>query len=135
MPRMEIDLSRLPAAVRQKMDDIFRGDHDLRVLQAIQRQTQTANARRDTVRWHELLRPQYEIDPMVDLLWRQFYGHNYTENPDLMRFLAKRNPEIAVHARSPKTQVGYCAPRPAPRAPRPARGGVRFDRNTLVLAK
>lgn len=133
---MEVDLSRLPAGVRQRMDDIFRGDHDLKVLKAVQRQTQTAAKRRDAVRWHDAMAPQYEIDPYVDSLWRQFYGYNYTENKDLMRFLAARNPEIVVRARSNKIQVGYAASekQKAESRKQKSRSGVRFMPGTIQLA-
>jgi len=133
--RMEIDLSNLPAALRQKMDDIFRRDFDLKVLKAIERQQRIAQQRRDKAHWHGELKPEFEIDPFVDSIWRQFYGHNYTENPDLMKFLAKRNEEIALRARSRKIQVGFTGTRSAPCAVRKVKRGVRFDRGTWEAAR
>lgn len=125
---MEVDLSQLDAATRQRVDEIFRKDFDLRVLKAVERQTRTATERRDRVRWHSELKPQFEIDPFVDSIWRQFYGHNYTENPDLMRFLQRRNPEIALAARSNKIMVGYTG--------RTGRcGRVRFGRGTIEFQR
>ena len=134
---MEIDLSHLPAATRSAMDEIFRKDFDLKVLQAIRRQTATAAAQRDRVRWHDQMLPRYVIDPMVDKLWRHYYGHNYTESADLMRFLAARNPEILLQARSPKTRVGYVGPvGPLGRVrPNRSKTGCRFGRGTLEWAK
>lgn len=124
---MEVDLSNLPLGVRQKMDEIFRTDWDLQVVKAAQRQTATAKARENGLRWRDDMKPVYEIDPVFDSFWRQCYGHNYTENPDLMRFLMNRNPEIKIRTRSGKVQVGYTAPRSR-------RCQVRFDRGTLEVA-
>jgi hypothetical protein len=133
---MEIDLSNLPPAVRQKMDHIFRHDFDLKVLKAIERQTATAKARENGLPWRDDMRPQFEIDPMVDSIWRQFYGHNYTENVDLMKFLVARNPEIVVKSRSGKTMVGYSAAnRQSAIGNRQSKRAVRFAPNTLQLAK
>lgn len=110
---MEIDLSRLDGRTRSKVDDIFRRDFDLKVLKAIERQTRIA-AR------NHLHRPRakdgfgertLEIDATVDGIWRQFYGHGYSEDKDLVKFLVKRNPEIAVKSRGTKIQVGYQAGR------------------------
>ncbi len=50
---------------------------------------------------------RFEIDAMVDSIWRQCYGHNYTEDQDLLKFLTRRNPEIEVRARGSRIQVGY----------------------------
>ena len=48
------------------------------------------------------------IDPVFDGYWRQCYGHNYTHDEDLVRFLVKRNPEIGVRSRGTKAiMVGY----------------------------
>ena len=124
---MEIDLSRLPARVQQQMDEIFRKDFDLKVLKAVQRQQQAAAAARDKMQWREDMRPQHAIDPFIDSIWRTCYGHNYTENPDLMRFLAKRNEEIALRPKSNKIMVGYTG--------RTGRcGRVKFDRGTINFA-
>lgn len=119
------------------MDEIFRKDADLRILKAIERQTRTAQARRDAVRWDDDMVPQHEIDPVIDAHWRRFYGHNYTENADLMRFLVRRNPEIFVKARSGKIQVGYSGKEEGKRkkAEMPSRrGGCVFGRGTMNFA-
>lgn len=106
---MEIDLSNLDRATATKVDGIFRRDFDLKVFKAIRRQTAIA-AR------NELNRPlakegfgprTIETDAMVDSIWRQFYGHNYSENKDLMKFLARRNPEIRVRSLGSRIQSGY----------------------------
>jgi len=119
------------------MDEIFRGDHDLRVLKAIERQTETARQRRDNVAWDDDMMPTYEIDPVIDAHWRRYYGHNYTENKDLMRFLAARNPEIVLRARSRKIQVGYSAKAARgmahPTSNKPNRR-VSFGRGTMNFA-
>jgi hypothetical protein len=143
---VEIDLSKLDARTRAAVDGQFTDKFHRDLATAIQRQTRTATARRDQMRWREDMVPEYEIDPFVDSLWRQFYGHNYTENPDLMKFLAARNPEIKLKARSGKVQVGYAgmskikskskSKNLAPdRALNLARRPVRFERGTLELAK
>jgi hypothetical protein len=117
---MEIDLSNLSAATRQKVDEIFRTDFDLNLLKAVRRQTAIA-AR------NHLDRPRaqdgfgervFVIDAYIDALWRNFYGPNYTEDRDLMRFLAKRNPEIKVRSQGTRVQVGYST----------VGRGVRFSR-------
>lgn len=138
---MKFDLSHLPQNILRKIDEIFRTDYDLKVLKAIERQTRTAKARENGLRWRDDFVPKFEIDPVVDTHWSHFYGHNYQENPDLMRFLAARNPEIKIKARSGKIQVGYTGnvpptscrrnqSRPAGKMP-----AARFDRGTLELAK
>jgi hypothetical protein len=106
---MEIDLSRLDAATRGKVDDIFRRDFDLKVLKAVRRQTMVA-AR------NHLHRPRaqegfgertVEIDAYIDALWRNFYGPSYTQDTDLLKFLIKRNPEIKVRSQGTKLQFGW----------------------------
>jgi hypothetical protein len=149
---MEVDLSRVPAAVQRKMDEIFRRDYDLRVLKAIERQTATAKARENGLRWRDDFVPQTEIDPFIDSIWTQLYGKDYKANKDLMKFLVNRTPEIFVKARSGKAQVGYTATRSGERrtgngidtspCPLPgsrrrgyrSRGGVKFGRGTMVFA-
>jgi len=105
---MEIDLSRLDFATARKVDEIFRGDHELRVLRAIKRQTRLAAMNYDGERSRNGFGARrFEIDAVIDAVWRQYYGHDYTSNQDLMRFLAKRNPEIKVKSRGTKIMVGY----------------------------
>lgn len=125
---MEVDLSQLDLKTRQRMDEIFRQDFDLKILKAIEEQTRTAKLLEHGVPWKDDFGPmQHSINPVIDTWWRQFYGHNYTENPDLMRFLARRNPEITVRARSAKIMVGYTG--------RSGRcGRVKFGRGTIQLA-
>lgn len=133
---MEVDLSQLPHEVRRKMDDIFRNDFDLKLLKAVEAQKRTAQLRRDNVRWNTDMKPELEINPVIDSFWRRVYGHNYTENPDLMKFLARRNEEIRVNARSPKIQVGYQGQTPNTKHPtRKGRTGCVFGRGTLELAR
>jgi hypothetical protein len=106
---MEIDLSNLDKKTRDKVDEIFRTDFNLHALKAIRRQTAVA-AR------NYLNRPRAQdgfgervlaIDAWIDALWRNFYGPDYTANDDLMKFLAKRNPEIKVRSQGTRIQVGY----------------------------
>lgn len=107
---MEIDLSRLDGRTRKRVDEIFKGDHELKVLQAIRRQTRLAarncqGERSVAGRGARTL----EVDAVIDALWRQVYGHDYSEDQDLMKFLRKRNPEIVVRAGGTRIQVGYSA--------------------------
>lgn len=108
---MEVDLSNLDMPTRNKVDEIFRRDFDLKVLKAIRRQT--AVAARNYLR-----RPRardgfgektFEIDAFIDAIWRNHYGPTYSEDLDLLKFLSRRNPEIAVRARGTRIQVGYAA--------------------------
>lgn len=92
----------------RKVDEIFRGDHELKVMKAIRRQTQLAARNCQGERSRDGIGARkYEIDAVIDAIWRQFYGHDYTENQDLMQFLARRNPEIVVKSTGTKIQVGY----------------------------
>src|SRR4051812_48468099 len=108
---MEVDFSRLDRATAQRVDEILRGDHELKVLEAVKRQTAIAKRNHDR-------RPRardgfgertFEVDAVVDTIWRQVYGHDYSEDQDLMRFLLKRNPEIGVRSAGTRVQVGYTA--------------------------
>jgi hypothetical protein len=123
---MEIDLSRLPAAVQKAMDRIFRQDADLKVLKAVERQTRLAReARRRPHRWQDDLGPQrLMLDPLVDAYWTAQYGHNWLENQSLVRFLMRRNPEIVGQNESRKIQVGYGG-----------RGKIKWDRGTMEFAR
>lgn len=106
---MEVDLSQLSAKTRDTVDRILRTDYELKVLHAIRRQVKVAAQ-------NHLHRPAaqdgfgervFAIDAQIDALWRSFYGCSYTEDKDLMKFLARRNPEITVKSRGTKIQVGY----------------------------
>lgn len=106
---MEIDLSNLDAKTRGKVDDIFRRDFDLKVLQAIRRQTMVA-ARNHLHRPHArdgFGERTVEIDAYIDALWRNFYGPAYSQDTDLLKFLMKRNPEITVRSQGTKIQIGW----------------------------
>ena len=106
---MVIDLSKLDAKTRGTVDHIFRKDFDLAVLKAIKRQT--AIAARNALhrpRAKEHFGPRvFEIDATIDGIWRSFYGHNYSDDADLMKFLLKRNPEIGVRGAGTRIQSGY----------------------------
>jgi hypothetical protein len=135
---MEWDLSRLPSGTLRKMDEIFRTDFNLKVLQAVADQTRTAKRLHQGVAWKDDIGPQYaEINPVIDSLWRHVYGHDYTEDADKMRFLGRRNPEILARARSGKIQIGYepkaQTPNTKHQTPR-GRMGCVFGRGTLKLA-
>jgi len=124
---MQIDLSRVPAAIQRKMDEIFRGDADLKVLKAIERQTRAAaSARRRPHAWKQDFGPRtLVVDPVIDDYWTEQYGPDWKANKDLVAWLIKRNPEIAGVSVSGKIQIGY---RGTPRR------GCRFGRGTIQLA-
>lgn len=112
---MEIDLSQLDSATAKKVDEIFRGDHELKVMAAIRRQTQlAARNHRGERSVNGIGGRKFEVDAVFDALWRQFYGHDYSADPELLKFLGKRNPEIVVKTGLSQTgqygtriQVGY----------------------------
>lgn len=108
---MVIDLSRLDRKTQETVDRIFRNDHDLSMMKAIKRQTAiAARNHQNRPRAREGFGARVlEIDAVIDSHWRALYGANYTDNKDLMKWLAQRNPEIKVHARGAKIQVGYQA--------------------------
>ena len=106
---MEVDLSQLGGELALKVDEVLRADFNKTVLAAAERQRRMAA-------FNYLNRPLARdgfgeqtlmIDPVFDAMWRTYYGHNYSESKDLMRFLAKRNPEIVVRSRGTRVQVGY----------------------------
>jgi hypothetical protein len=106
---VEVDLSNLDAGTRGKVDEIFRRDFDLKVLKAIRRQTMVA-ARNylNRPRARDGFGPKtMEIDAFIDAIWRNTYGHNYSDDGDLLKFLMRRNPEIRVPNRGTRIQVGY----------------------------
>jgi hypothetical protein len=114
---MEIDLSHLDGATARKLDEIFRRDYELKILKAIRRQTRLAALNCQGERSRDGFgRRRFEVDAVIDAHWRQCYGHDYSEDADLMKFLTKRNPEIAVKTGGTKIQVGY-APGSASRRP------------------
>lgn len=125
---MEWDLSRLDQRTREAVGGHFNDQFHKDLAHAIERQTQIAAQRRDTVQWSNDFVPKEEIDPVVDTLWRKFYGHSYTEDEDLMKFLRRRNPEIEMRPKSNKIQVGYTAAQAA-------RKGCRFMAGTMQFAK
>lgn len=109
--KMNIDLSNLDFALVKRVDEILRRQYDAKLAAACRRQARIA-AR------NHLHRPRsrdgfgekvIEVDPVFDAHWRQCYGHDYTANKDLLKFLLKRNPEIGVRCTGTKLMVGYAA--------------------------
>lgn len=124
---MEIDLSRLDARSRAVLDESFKDTFHQNLRQAMVNQTQAAQRNHNGTPWKQDFGPKLtEIDPLIDALWTAQYGHNYRENPDLMRWLMARNEEIRAKAVAPKPQVGW-------RATLDKRG-CRFGRNTIQFA-
>lgn len=107
---MEVDFSRLDLATATKVDEVLRHDYNERLLRAAERQRRIAFLNR-------LHRPPAKngfgertlmIDPVFDGYWRECYGKNYTHDPDLMKFLARRNEEIVVRSRGTREiMVGW----------------------------
>jgi hypothetical protein len=98
---MEVDFSKLDLATAQRVDAVLRGRYDERLTRAAARQRRIAFL-------NHLNRPlakdgfgerTFMIDPVFDAYWRECYGHQYTEDKDLLKFLARRNPEIALRSR------------------------------------
>ncbi len=101
---MEVDFSRLDFETAHKVDDILRGTFDQQLVTAARRQQRVAAL-------NHLQRPKakdgfgerlFQIDPVFDAFWRTCYGSAYTADADLMKFLARRNPEITVRSRGTK---------------------------------
>lgn len=101
---MEVDFSRLDFATATKVDEILRHDYNEKLAAAAKRQQRIAFL-------NHLQRPMAKdgfgertimIDPVFDAYWRECYGKHYTHDADLLKFLAKRNPEIAVRSRGTK---------------------------------
>ena len=107
---MEVDFSRLDLATAQRVDAVIRHDYNEVLLRAAERQRRIAFL-------NHLQRPLAKdgygertlmIDPVFDAYWRQCYGKEYSHDADLLKFLARRNPEIAVKSRGTKEiHVGY----------------------------
>lgn len=101
---MEVDFSRLDFATATRVDEVLRTSYNERLLRAAERQRRIAFL-------NHLHRPlakdgfgerTFMIDPVFDAYWRECYGKNYTHDPELLRFLLKRNPEIGVRSRGTK---------------------------------
>lgn len=116
---MVFDFSRLDLATATKVDQLLRHGYDARLVRAATRQRRIACL-------NQLYRPlakdgfgerSFMIDPVFDAYWRECYGRNYTHDPDLMAFLAKRNPEIAVRSRGTHEVFIGWMPGPTSRKP------------------
>ncbi len=109
---MEVDFSRLDFATAQRVDEVIRGSYNDTLLKAAQQQRRAAFL-------NHLHRPLAKdgfgertivVHPVFDAFWRAHYGKHYLADADLLRFLAKRNPEIVVRSRGTKEiMVGYQA--------------------------
>lgn len=101
---MEVDFSQLDFATATKVDEVIRKDYNERLVRAAARQRRIAAI-------NHLHRPLAKegfgertlmIDPVFDAYWRECYGKDYTHDPELLKFLLKRNPEIGVQSRGSK---------------------------------
>ena len=107
---MDVDFSKLDLATAQKVDEVIRKDYNEKLLRAAARQRRIAFI-------NHLNRPLAKdgfgertlmIDPVFDAYWRECYGKQYTHDEELMKFLIKRNPEIALRSRGTKEiSVGW----------------------------
>lgn len=116
---MEVDFSQLDFATAQKVDEVLRKDYSEKLLRAAERQRRIAAI-------NNLNRPLAKdgfgertlmIDPVFDAFWRECYGKDYTHDPELLKFLVKRNPEILVKSRGTKEICVGWAPGSASRRP------------------
>ena len=133
---MEVDLSRLPAAVQKAMDNIFRKDADLKILKAIQRQTHIAKLMRlNPHRWKDDFGPQQLIvDPVIDDFFTAQYGPAWKEDKNLVKWLLGRNPEMAGQSVAGRTRVGYTKQMGDGRSKMGKQSGVTFGRGTMEFA-
>jgi len=101
---MEVDFSRLDFATATKVDQVMRGSYEKVLLDAAARQRRVAFL-------NHLHRPLAKdgfggrslmVDPVFDAFWRECYGKHYLQDESLVKFLIKRNPEIAVKSRGTK---------------------------------
>ena len=131
---MEVDLSRLPAAVQKAMDNIFRRDADLKILKAIQRQTHIAKLMRlNPHRWKDDFGPQQLIvDPVIDDFFTAQYGPAWKEDRNLVKWLLGRNPEMAGQSVAGKTKVSLAGS--GFRVQGGGKRGVTFGRGTMNFA-
>jgi len=97
---MEVDFSRLDIATASRVDEVLRHDYNERLVRAAKRQRRIAclNHLRRPFAKDGFGERTLMIDPVFDAYWRECYGKGYSHDRDLMRFLAKRNPEIAVRS-------------------------------------
>ena len=119
---MDVDFSKLDLATAQKVDEVIRKDYNEKLLRAAARQRRIAFI-------NHLNRPLAKdgfgertlmIDPVFDAYWRECYGKQYTHDEELMKFLIKRNPEIALRSRGDQRDFrGLDAEQLQPAAGRP----------------
>ena len=102
---MEVDFSQLDFATAQKVDEVIRLDYNRKLVEAGKRQAKAAAL----MQLHRPLAKDgfgertFIIDPVFDAFWRACYGEAYEQaDPDLMKFLRNRNPEIGVQSRGTK---------------------------------
>lgn len=116
---MEVDFSKLDFATATRVDEVIRRSYNATLLAAAQRQRRIAFLNR-------LHRPLAKdgfgertlmIDPVFDAYFRESYGKDYLQDPDRVKWLLKRNEEIAVSSRGTKEiSVGWL---PSSRSRRP----------------
>lgn len=101
---VEVDFSRLDQATAIKVDELLRHDYNERLVRAANRQKRIAflNALQRPLAKDGYGERRFMIDPVFDAYWRECYGKHYTHDPELLEFLAKRNPEIVVRSRGTK---------------------------------
>ena len=88
-----------------KVDEVLRHDYNERLVRAAKRQARIAclNMLQRPLAKDGFGERRFMIDPVFDAFWRECYGKNYSHDPELLAFLAKRNPEIAVRSRGTKS--------------------------------
>ena len=109
---MTVDLSKVPHAVRVKMDELIRKDFDLHLLKALERQNKAA-----AHYWRHQPRSvdgigglKMVLDPVFDAMYRRKYGHQWLDDEDRVKWCLKKAENAAAKVKSGgtgKIQVGY----------------------------
>lgn len=104
---LTVDLSRLPADVRAKVDEIVRQDWDLRVVKAIEEQKRAAaHFHSNPRRAREGLGPQtMAIHPTLYQMWSAARGPETWNDPDWVEYFRKHSPECGVPEHTGRIQV------------------------------
>jgi hypothetical protein len=117
-----VDLSQVDPAIRTKMDEIFRRDHEVQLLAAMKEQRRmAAEFERERPRSTRAMGEQtMALHPYIDACNRAIVGsHRWSNDHDLRKWYLKKYPEARVRSRGTKEiQVGYRAPQPTDRTER-----------------
>ena len=113
-----VDLSALPQEVRSKIDQIFREDHEVKLLRALEEQKRlAAEFSRQRPRSIDGIGEQkMALHPYIDACNRAIVGsQRWSNDQDLREWYLRRYPEARVKSGGTKTQIGWTPPEPKPR--------------------